>query len=86
MKRTNIYLEESQSAALDEKADAAGISRSEFIRRCLDQALNEGATDRDAVLAAVRASFGVCAEDDPDELIPRGSDERAAHLERLWEL
>lgn len=86
MKRTNIYLEESQSAALDELADAAGISRSEFIRRCLDRALNEGAADRDAVLAAVQASFGACADDVPDELIDRAPDARAAYLERLREI
>jgi Ribbon-helix-helix protein, copG family len=41
MKRTNIYLDEGQSAALEQVARTQGISRAELIRQFIDRCLNE---------------------------------------------
>ena len=82
MKRTNIYLAEAQSAALDQVAHAQGISRAELIRQLIDTGISAaGAADLDADLAAIRESFGVLR----DEEIPlgRGPDDRARHLDRM---
>lgn len=56
MQRTNIYLDERQAQALDRRAAADGVSRSELIRRPLDRALRGGADDLEADLAAIEAS------------------------------
>lgn len=79
--RTNIYLEERQAAALDQRAGAEGISRAELIRRLLDEALGGAASLADD-LDAIDAAFGVAAIDDPPPT--RTHDDRAAHLARLW--
>lgn len=82
MRRTNIYLGEAQSAALDQVAHAQGISRAELIRQLIDAGIGAtGAADLDADLAAIRESFGVLRDED----IPlvRGPDERARHLGRV---
>ncbi len=82
MKRTNIYLGEAQSTALDQVARAQGVSRAELIRQLIDASLGApGAADLDADLAAIRESFGVLR----DEEIPlgRGPDDRARHLDRM---
>lgn len=83
MLRTNIYLEERQAQALDERARAAGVSRAELIRRLLDEALAGSAEDVVADLAVLEAAFGIAA----DEIAPAGRahDGRAAHLERVWQ-
>jgi hypothetical protein len=81
MQRTNIYLDESQCAALDERAKAEGVSRAELIRRLLDRALAGNDDDLAGDLAALDASFGAVELGD---VAPRGRDERAAHLERVW--
>jgi metal-responsive CopG/Arc/MetJ family transcriptional regulator len=39
MQRTQIYLEDSQIAALDARARAKGVTRSDLIREAVDQAL-----------------------------------------------
>lgn len=85
MKRTNIYLDEGQSAALDQVARTRGISRAELIRQLVDLSLSEsGAADLDADLAAIRDSFGAAREED---FAPgRGSDDRSRHLSRMAEL
>ena len=85
MKRTNIYLDEAQSAALERVARIQGISRAELIRQLIDRSIGvSGAADLDADLAAIRDSFGI----DRDEDIPfnRGPDERSQHLDRMAEL
>jgi cell division protein ZapA (FtsZ GTPase activity inhibitor) len=65
MKRTNIYLDEGQSAALEQVARTQGISRAELIRQLIDRSINEsGAADLDADLAAIRESFGVARDED----------------------
>jgi Ribbon-helix-helix protein, copG family len=82
MKRTNIYLEEAQSAALDQVAHAQGISRAELIRQLVDRGtVGSGADDLEADLAAIRDSFGVLR--DEDAALVRGPDERSRHLERV---
>jgi hypothetical protein len=82
MKRTNIYLAEAQSAALDQVAHTRGISRAELIRQLIDTGISAaGAADLDTDLAAIRESFGVLGDED----IPfdREPDERARHLDRV---
>jgi len=82
MKRTNIYLGETQSMALDQVAHAQGISRAELIRQFVDAGLSaSGAADLDADLAAIQESFGVLR--DQDFPLVREPDERARHLERV---
>lgn len=87
MKRTNIYLDERQTDALDELAHAQGVSRAELIRRILDRAIDHGPTDEVAEqIAAIRESFGVLRDDDDFDDTPRGPDERSRHLDRMWRL
>jgi hypothetical protein len=62
MRRTNIYLEERQTEALDRLADAAGVSRAEMLRRILDRGLAGESDGLTADLAAIDLSFG-CLED-----------------------
>ena len=65
MKRTNIYLGEDQSAALDAVARAQGRSRAEVIRELIDRELSgSGSADLDADLIAINGSFGVLSDDD----------------------
>lgn len=81
MQRTNIYLEERQTAALDRLAADEGVSRAEIIRRLLDRALTSTDQSVAADLAAIDYSFGSL----DDVTIDRGTDERAEHLARLWQ-
>jgi metal-responsive CopG/Arc/MetJ family transcriptional regulator len=82
MKRTNIYLTESQAAALDEVAHAEGTSRAEVIRELIDRSLAGGRTaELEADLAAIYGSFGVLADESP--LPSRGPDARSEYLDRL---
>ena len=83
MRRTNIYLEDRQTEALDRLAAGEGVSRAEIIRRLLDRAL-AGKDDRLAEdLAAIDCSFGVLAEIDvPD----REEGAREEHLARIWQV
>lgn len=80
MKRTNLYLDEAQAAALDEVAGAEGISRAELVRRLVDRGLGAAPGDLEADLAAIELSFGVLSGDRPPA---RGADARAAHLDRM---
>ncbi|HET9080001.1 MAG TPA: ribbon-helix-helix protein, CopG family [Trebonia sp.] len=81
MKRTNIYLAESQAAALDRAASAEGISRAELIRVLIDRAIGgQAGTDLAADLAAIDSSFGVLAGQEP---FSRGRDQRTDYLDRL---
>lgn len=82
MNRTNIYLEDRQTALLDRLAAEQGISRAEVIRRLLDRALSGREDDLAADLAAIEASFGVL--DDQHEAVPRGPGAREEHLRRVW--
>lgn len=70
MHRTNIYLSEEQEAVLDSLAEAAGTSRSEVIRRILDEALfseNAPADEALRVMAPlVRENLEALFVDDAD--------------------
>lgn len=73
MRRTNIYLTETEQAALDARAAAAGTTRSEIVRAIVDRELNlcaDEETDLDETLAAAAAELGgrsrVLSRDDPD--------------------
>lgn len=83
MQRTNIYLEDAQTEALDRLANDEGISRAEVIRRMLDRALAGRDNDLAGDLAAIEESFGVLADLDAPT---RGPDTRAAHLDAMWQL
>lgn len=82
MRRTNIYLGEAQSAAVEDVARARGVSRAELIRQLIDSGLGRsGWDDVEADLAAIEESYGVLA--DSDDLVARGPDERSRHLGRV---
>jgi hypothetical protein len=83
MRRTNIYLDEEQTVALDAIARAQGISRAELVRRLVDRGMSATPADLLADLAAIGDSFGVLADVEPGE---RGPDARADHLERISRL
>lgn len=81
--RTNIYLEDRQTAMLDRIASEEGVSRAEVIRRLLDRALAGRDDDLAADLAAIDDSFGVLGDVD----VPaRGAGEREEHLARMWQV
>lgn len=75
MHRTNIYLRPEQEAALDARARVEGASRSDLIRRIIDEHLGIGDTtvdweEVDAALAEARPRLAAAAADlfadDPD--------------------
>lgn len=82
--RTNIYLEEAQAAALDQAARSQGISRAELVRHLIDRGVRDGAaSDLEADLAAIDASFGTLSDDESASVLARGPDNRARHLHRV---
>ena len=82
MRRTNIYLSESQTETLDALAERQGISRSEVVRQLIDAGLSRGPIST-ARITAITESFGVLR----DIYVPeRGQSERDQHLDRLWHL
>jgi metal-responsive CopG/Arc/MetJ family transcriptional regulator len=83
MQRTNIYLEDAQTEALDRLAAEEGISRAELIRRMLDRGLAGRDEDLADDLAAIEESFGALAD---LEVEARGPDARATHLDEVWRL
>jgi len=85
MQRTNIYLEERQTEALDRLAADEGLSRAEVIRRLLDRALAGADDDAQRYLAAIEASFGVLADVEGEFVeLDRDDGERGRHLSRIW--
>lgn len=81
MRRTNLYLDERQTAALDVMARAQGVSRAEVVRRLIDDALGDGRSRLDSDLDAIDAAFGI----DPDFPMPdRSGGERQKYLDRIW--
>ncbi len=78
-----IYLDERQAEELDRRAAAAGVSRSELIRRLVSRAMEGDADDAEADLAAIEGSHGALRDVEPSS---RGDDERAAHLDSVWRL
>ena len=83
MKRTNIYLDTDQTAALDRLAGEEGVSRAELIRRLLDRALGSQDDDLAADLAAIEESFGALHDVD---IAARSAGDREEHLARMWQL
>ena len=82
MQRTNIYLDERQTVALDTMARAQGVSRAEVVRRLIDDALTGGASTLENDLDAIRGAFGI----NPDFPMPdRSGGERQKYLESIWE-
>lgn len=81
MKRTNIYLDEAQTASLDRLAVQQGVSRAELIRRLLDRALSNTDDNLTADLTAIRDSFGALRDAQPPG---RGPGDRETHLDRMW--
>lgn len=63
MRRTQIYLEDDQTARLDRRASVEGVTRSTVIRRAVDEYLARGEEDdaewRDRWRAAVAATAGI---------------------------
>lgn len=81
MKRTNIYLDEEQTAALDRLAEQEHISRAELIRQLLDRVLANADESVASDLHAMEESFGVLGDID----VPvRGQTGREDHLARIW--
>ncbi len=76
VKRTQIYLNDTQDGELDRRAAAEGVTKSALIRRAIDAYLN-GADDEELRLARFRASVDAAAGIAPD--LPRGS----IYVERL---
>lgn len=81
MNRTNIYLEERQTRALDRLAAEQGVSRAEVVRRLLDRALGGADEDLARDLAAIDESFGALREWD---VADRSPGDREHHLARAW--
>jgi predicted DNA-binding ribbon-helix-helix protein len=81
MKRTNIYLNEEQTAALDQLAEQENISRAELIRQLLDRVLANADESLSSDLHAIEDSFGALNDID----VPvRGHSDREDHLARMW--
>lgn len=81
MIRTNIYLDEAQTVALDELSRRQGISRAELVRRMIDQSLGTPVPGPDADLRAISESFAAWGEG--QEPWSRQGDARERHLGRL---
>lgn len=81
MRRTNIYLADSQTAAIDRLAAQEGVSRAEVTRRLLARALAGDDDDLAADLAAIDDSFGAAMDIEVDT---RAEDDRARHLAAMW--
>lgn len=80
MHRTNIYLDDSQVAALDRLASSEGVARALVVRRFIDEGLGRAREDLGQLLAAIEESFGA----EPDlESDPRVPDARSQYLDSL---
>ncbi len=81
MNRTNLYLEDRQTEALDRLAAEEGVSRAESIRRLLDRALGGADDDLACDLAAIDESFGALRDGD---VLDRSPGDREHPLARTW--
>ncbi len=91
MQRTQIYLDEAQSQALERRAGAAGRTKSALIREAIDDYLAQPA-DEDAGLRRLRDAVAEASGVAP--YLPRGQDyveaqrgrgaKRQRELERRW--
>ena len=83
MRRTNIYLDDQQTALLDQRAADEGVSRAELIRRLIDKGLNSSADPAGALHTAIDLSFGSMIA---VEGTARDAGAREEHLDKLWKL
>ncbi len=79
MKRTQIYLDETQDEALERRAVSEGLTKSALIRRAVDAYLN-GGEDDELRLARFKAAVEAVAGAAPQ--LPEGS----VYVERLRSL
>ena len=84
MRRTNIYLGDAQTAALEQRSRREGVSRAELVRRLIDQGLGDPIPDLDADLRAISDSFA--AWEGAPAPWTRGVDRRQRHLDRVRRL
>ncbi|MEZ0384946.1 CopG family transcriptional regulator [Mycobacterium sp. pW045] len=82
MRRTNIYLDEDQTASLDLLAKQEGVSRAELIRRFVDRALAGVDRTVSADVSAIESSFGALRD---VEAPSRDPGEREEHLAEIWD-
>jgi hypothetical protein len=80
MQRTNIYLEDRQTAALDRLAADEGISRAELIRRIIDRSLSGTGDDQASDLVRLDLAFSGAID---IELPDRTDGSRERRLEEL---
>jgi metal-responsive CopG/Arc/MetJ family transcriptional regulator len=81
MRRTNIYLDEQQTAVLDRLAAQEGVSRAEVIRQLLNRVLTSSDESLASDLEAIEHSFGALRD---VEVSARGPGGREAHLAEIW--
>lgn len=86
MQRTNIYLEERQTAALDVVARRDGVTRAEVVRRLIDRGLEAEERSLGGDLEAIAASAGALADEEWDPPLEDEGSDRARHLARMWQL
>ena len=84
MQRTNIYLEERQTVALDAFARRAGVTRAEIVRRLIDRGLEAESRILEDDIEAIEGSFGALSKEQVD-VAPRSGGSREDHLDRLWD-
>ena len=85
MERTQIYLSEGQTRALDRRARERGTTRSAVIREAVEQYLGP-VWDPDAFIAALDDFAGIWADrDDIDELYADLRQRSRDRLARVWE-
>jgi hypothetical protein len=82
MERTNIYLTEEQQKRLTNRASEMGVSKSELVRRLLDEGLGI-ARRQDRIEQALETSRGIWADRTDDEIDEILSWRREAPLARL---
>ena len=82
MERTNIYLTEEQQKRLGDRAGQMGVSKSELVRRLLDEGLGI-ARRQDRIEQALETSRGIWADRTDDEIDEILSWRREAPLVRL---
>ncbi len=82
MGRTNIYLTEEQQKRLANRAREMGVSKSELVRRLLDEGLGI-ARRQDRIEQALEASRGIWSDRTDDEIDEILSWRREAPLARL---
>ena len=82
MERTNIYLTEEQQKRLGDRAGQMGVSKSELVRRLLDEGLGI-ARRQDRIEQALETSRGIWADRTDDEIDEILSWRREAPLARL---